>query len=216
MRLSSVRRQTTLVDVGPPGYREFTAGTIPACGVLADDVGSLVLVEHERGFMRAFDEHLSAVRTGGAPVENVDYAVTWIGITGSEPCPPVVRLELKIDGLNARPRLLFRGETMSPLWLLADGALFALVLDPRARGWVSALSCIWILGPTPVPRGLARILGDLGVPEPTMPAGAGHQRSRHGRTGRTRRRLTARELVRKPARRRSTNIDSISEGENHA
>ena len=100
MRLSSLRRQPTLVDVGPAGYQEFTAGTIPVRGVLADEEGALVLVEHQRGFMRAFDEHLSAVRTGGAPLENVDYTVTWTAITGWEPWPPVVRLELKIDGLQ--------------------------------------------------------------------------------------------------------------------
>ena len=40
MRLSSVRRQPTLVDVGPAGYQEFTAGTIPVRGVLADEEGS--------------------------------------------------------------------------------------------------------------------------------------------------------------------------------
>ena len=148
MRLSSLRRQKTLVDVGPAGYQEFTAGTIPVRGVLSDEEGALVLVEHERGFMRVFDEHLSAVRTGAAPLENVDYSVTWTAITGWEPWPPVIRLELKIDGLNARPRLLFRGETMLPLWLLADGALFGLILRPQ-KGRVSASSGMWILGPTP-------------------------------------------------------------------
>ena len=112
MRLSTLRRQPTLVDVGPAGYQEFTAGTIPIRGVMADEEGTFVLVEHQRGVMRAFDEHLEAVRTGGAPRENVDYTVTWTAITDSEPWPPVVRLELKLDGLNARPRLLFKGETM--------------------------------------------------------------------------------------------------------
>ena len=121
----------------------------PSPGCAGGRGGTLVLVEHERGFMRAFDEHLSAVRTGGAPLENVDYTVTWTVITGWEPWPPVIRLELKIDGLNARPRLLFRGETMLPLWLLTDGACFGLVLHPRGQGWVSASSCMWFLGPTP-------------------------------------------------------------------
>jgi hypothetical protein len=218
MRASSLRRPPTLVDVGPAGYQEFTAGTIPVRGVMADEEGTLVLVEHRRGFMRAFDEHLSAVHAGGAPRENVDYTVTWTAITGWEPWPPVVRLELKIDGLNARPRLLFRGETMLPLWLLADGACLGLIVHPRTKGWVSASSCIWTLGPTPAARGLARILGELGVPRPIMPARAGHQRGRNGRTGRSRRRRrrTACELVREPARRRPTNIESISEGEDHA
>jgi hypothetical protein len=218
MQLSRLRRQPTLVDVGPAGFQEFTAGTIPVRGVLSDEEGTLVLVEHERGFMRAFDEHLSAVRTGTGPLENVDYTVTWTAITGWEPWPPVVRLELKIDGLNARPRLLFRGETMLPLWLLADGAFLGLILHPRTKGWVSASSCMWILGPTPAARGLARILGDLGVPRPVMPARAGNQPGRRARTGRSRRRQrrTAGELVREPARPRPTNIETNSEGEDHA
>lgn len=67
MPLSSLRRPPTLVDVGPAGYQEFTAGTIPVRGVLSDEEGTLVLVEHQRGVMRAFDEHLSAVRTRGRP-----------------------------------------------------------------------------------------------------------------------------------------------------
>ena len=106
------------------GYQEFTAGTIPVRGVLSDEEGTLVLVEHQCGFMRAFDEHLDAIRKRGAfPLENVDYTVTWTAMTGWEPWPTVIRLELQIDGLRARPRLLFHdGETMSPLWLLADGA----------------------------------------------------------------------------------------------
>ena len=49
---------------------------------------------------------------------------------------------------------------MLPLWLLADGACLGLILHPRTKGWVSASSCMWILGPTPAARGLARILGD--------------------------------------------------------
>ena len=47
MPLSSLRRPPTLVDVGPAGYQEFTAGTIPVRGVLADEEGTLVLVEHD-------------------------------------------------------------------------------------------------------------------------------------------------------------------------
>jgi hypothetical protein len=212
MRPSSLRRPPTLVDVGPAGYQEFTAGTIPVRGVMADEEGELVLVEHQRGVMRAFDEHLGAVRTGAAPRENVDYTVTWTAITGWEPYPPAVRLELRIDGLNARPRLLFTGETVLPLWLLADGACFGLVLHPGGQGRVSALSCMWFLGPTPAAGGLARILGDLAVPRPVTPVRAGHRRGRNARTGRPRRRRTAGE----PARLRPANINSISEGEGHA
>ena len=217
MRPSSLRRLPPLVDVGPAGYQEFTAGTIPVRGVLTDEEGTLVLVEHQRGIMRAFDEHLSAGNAGDVPLENVDYTVTWTAITGREPWPPVVRLELKIDGLNARPRLLFGGETMLPLWLLADGAFFGLILHPRTKGWVSASSCMWILGPTPAAHGLARILGDLGVPRPVTPAAATHRRRRSSprRRSRRRRRYT-REPRRAPVLPRSTNIKNISEGEDHA
>ena len=217
MRPSSLRRPPTLVDVGPAGYQEFTAGTIPVRGVMADEEGALVLVEHERGFMRTFDEHLSAVSAGDAPLENVDYTVTWTAITGWEPWPPVVRLELRLAGLNARPRLLFRGETMLPLWLLADGAFFGLILHPRTKGWVSALSTMWILGPTPARRGLARILGELGVPRPIMPAAATHRRRRSSSRRRSRRlQRYPREPRRASVLPRSTNIKTIPEGEDHA
>lgn len=216
MQLSSLRRQQTLVDVGPAGYQEFTAGTIPVRGVLADEEVELVLVEHQRGVMRAFDEHLSAAQAGAFPLENVDYTVTWTAITGWEPWPPVVRLELKIDGLNARPRLLFKGETMLPLWLLADGACFGLILHPRTKGWVSASSCMWILGPTPAARGLARILGDLGVPRPIMPAATHRRRRSSSRRRSRRRRRYTREHRRAPGLPRSTDNKDISEGEDHA
>ena len=81
----------------------------------------LVLVEHERGIMRAFDEHLSAVSAGGtARSRTSTTSVTWTAITGWRTWPPVVRLELKIDGLQMPDRgSCSRSETMMPLWLLA-------------------------------------------------------------------------------------------------
>jgi hypothetical protein len=154
MRLPSFRTEPRAVDVGAAGYQEFTAGTIPVRRVAADWEGDVVLIEHERGYLRAFDEHLDAVRRRAAQVEDVDYVVTWTGITGVEPWPSVVRLELTIDGLRSRPRLLFRGHTMRPLWLL---------------------------GPTPLRDGLARILRDVGVPRPVMP---GRRRARQQRVRR--------------------------------
>ena len=216
MRLSSVRRQPTLVDVGPAGYQEFTAGTIPVRGVLSDEDGGLVLVEHQRGVMRAFDEHLNAVRTGGAPLENVDYTVTWTAITGWEPWPPVVRLELKIDGLNARPRLLFRGDDVAAV---APRGRRVLRADPSSphKGMGVRVELHVDPRPDPAPRGLARILGDLGVPRPVMPAAATHRRRRSSprRRSRRRRRYT-REPGRAPGLPRSTDIKDIPEGEDHA
>jgi hypothetical protein len=135
---------------------------------MAEGPASLVLVEHERGFMPVFDEHLDAVRRAKAPVENVDYVATWTGMTGGEKRPTVIRLELRIDGLRARPRLLFTGHAMEPLWLFADGAWLGLVLHPSDDGPSSSRVGIWVLGPTPVQDGLRRTLTQAGVPRPAI------------------------------------------------
>jgi hypothetical protein len=132
VRLPSFRKAPRIHDVGASGYQEFVAGTIPVMRVAAPAGGAFVLIEHQRGYLPAFDEHLDAVRQGAARTTNVDYVVTWTGITGTEPRPPLARLELTIDGLRPRPRLLFKGHTMRQLWLLADGAMLGLVLDPTA------------------------------------------------------------------------------------
>ena len=171
MRLPSLRTRPPLpLEVGEGDYQEFTAGTIPVRRVMTDDPDSLVLIEHERGFMPVFDEHLGAVRRGEAQTKNVDYVATWTGITGDATRPTAIRLELKIDGLRARPRLLFTGHAMEPLRLLADGAWLGLVLHPSRDGPSSSLVGIWVLGPTPARGGLRRILTQAGVPRPaTLP-----------------------------------------------
>ena len=67
MRLPSPRTWPFPVVVGEDTYQEFTAGTIPVRRVMAEDPASLVIVvEHERGFMPVFDEHLGAVRRAEA------------------------------------------------------------------------------------------------------------------------------------------------------
>src|ERR1019366_364320 len=137
MRLPSLRTWPFPVVVGEDAYQEFTAGTMPVRRVMTDDPDSLVLVEHERGFMAVFDEHLGAVRRGEVPTENVDYVATWTGMTGDATRPTVIRLELKSDGLRARPRLLFTGHSMEPLWLFARGAWLGLVLHPSGDGPLS-------------------------------------------------------------------------------
>lgn len=166
MRLPSLRAWPLPLVVGEDCYQEFTAGTIPVRRVVTDGIGWLVIVEHERGFLPAFDEHLAAVRRREAPVENVDYRVTWTGMTGDQLRPNVIRLELKIKGLRVRPRLLFKVNAMAPLWLLVDGAMLGLVLDPEGHEVTPPLTGIWVLGPTPVPHGLRRVLTQAGVPRP--------------------------------------------------
>ena len=155
-------------QVGEGGRQEFVAGAIPLRAVIALQDAPLVLVQHRRGFLRAFDEHLDAVREQAVPAERIDYQVTWLGMTGGEGWPPLVRLELRLDGLRARPRLLFVPGAHEPLWLLASGEQFGLVLDHTSDWLVSGPGPhIWVLGRTPVARQLARILDELGIPAPT-------------------------------------------------
>jgi hypothetical protein len=188
MRLPSLRTWPFPVVVGEDTYQEFTAGTIPVRRVMAEDPASLVIVEHERGFMPVFDEHLGAVRRAEAATENVDYVATWTGMTGDATRPTVIRLELKIDGLRARPRLLFTGHAMEPLWLFADGAWLGLVLHPSGDGPLSSLVGIWVLGPTPARGGLRRILTQAGVPHPaTLPRLPSRRRRASPRAGARRR-----------------------------
>jgi hypothetical protein len=209
MRLPSLRTWPFPVVVGEEAYQEFTAGTIPVRRVMAEDPASLVLVEHERGFMPVFDVHLGAVRRAEAATENVDYVATWTGMTGDETRPTVIRLELKIDGLRARPRLLFTGHAMTPLWLFADGAWLGLVLHPSGDGPLSSLVGIWVLGPTPARGGLRRVLTQAGVPRPaTLPRPPSRRRRSSPRAGvRRRQRGKSSEGPRKRRARDATRPD---------
>jgi hypothetical protein len=168
MRMPSLRSTLPLVEVGEDAYQEFTAGTIPVRRVITEESGWLVFVEHERGFLAAFDEHLYSVRRGEIQTKGVDYTVTWSAMTGGDSRPTVIRLELKLDGLKARPRLLFTGQTMPPLWLLAERGWLAIVLEPTDQAPESALIGAWILGPNPVPGGLRRVLMQAGIPRPAI------------------------------------------------
>ena len=75
---------------------------------------------------------------------------------------------------------------------------------------------MWLLGPTPAARGLARILGDLGVPRPIMPRGT---RTSVAAAAPERVALAAAgaepRASRAPAP-QPTNNENISEGEDHA
>jgi hypothetical protein len=207
MRLPSLRIWPLPEVVGENAYEEFTAGTLPVKRVVTDRVRWLVIVEHERGISPAFDRHLAAVRRGEVAVENVDYLVTWTGVTGGETRPTVIRLELRIDGLSAQPRLLFEGVAMAPLWMLADGAMLGLALDRNGFSAASGPAGVWVLGPTPFRRGLGRMLTQAGVPRPaTLPRPpsrrrrssprAGTRRRQHGKSSEGPRKRRARDATR--------------------
>lgn len=154
--------------VGPDAYQEFVAGTIPVKDALAVATPSamMVVVEHERGFLPRFDEHLERVRAGGAPSEAVDYQATWGVITASAGRPSMVRLELSFAGLNCRPRLRFEGPALSPLWLLAEGAQLGLVIDPPPRRELLPCALTWSLGCAAGSDELPPMLERLNVPRP--------------------------------------------------
>jgi hypothetical protein len=204
MRLPSLRATPPLVEVGEDAYQEFTAGTIPVRRVITEESGWLVFVEHERGFLAAFDEHLDSFRRGEIPNKGVDYTMTWSAMTGGDTQATVIRLELRINGLRARPRLRFTGHTMPPLWLLAERGWLALVLEPTHRAPESALIGAWILGPNPVPGGLRHVLTRAGIPRPAILPRARPMRRRSSRTsgrrdGRGPRPATSRNITRRDA-----------------
>ena len=163
MRTFPFRTPMPLQEVGADGYQEFQAGAIPVKSVLTSlDPSPLVLVEHQRGFQLPFDE----LRQRTSASDKVDYQASWAGITGGPAGAAPIRLELQIDGLRARARLLFKAGTLPALWLLAEGADLGLVLRESSDPKDAALAPTWVLGPTPLPRELRRILRDLAIPAP--------------------------------------------------
>ena len=206
MRLPSLRAWPAPLAAGEDTYQEFIAGTIPVKRVVTDGNDVLVIVEHEWGIQRAFDEYLDAIRQREGPPEVVDYSVTWTGMTGGETRPTVIRLELRIDGLRARPRLLFHDVAMTPLWMLTQHAMLGLSVDRSGVNRASPLEDLWLLGPTPVPGGLRRVLTQAGVPRPLPLA--------RPLSPRAPRRGKKRARAHKRARRHT--IDNRTEGEDHA
>lgn len=78
----------TILDEG--GYQEVTVGTIPVKAVLGLASGSTpssVVVQHERGYLTAFDEHLDKVRDGSAPDGDVDYEGTSAAVQARTTSP---------------------------------------------------------------------------------------------------------------------------------
>ena len=199
MRLPSLRAWPPPLAAGEDTYQEFIAGTIPVKRVVTDSNEVLVIVEHEWGVLRAFDDYLDAIRQREGPPEVVDYSVTWTGMTGGETRPTVIRLELRIDGLRARPRLLFHDVAMTPLWMLTQGAMLGLFVDRHGLNPKSPLEDVWLLGPTPVPAGLRRVLTQAGVPRPLPPARApSHRPPRRGKKRARAHKRPRRRTIEKP------------------
>ncbi len=149
------------------GYQEFRAGAIPVSRTLALVLNEpLVLIEHQRGYQLAFDRHLDAMRRGHLPSEDVEYLARWMGITEGPAGPPLVRLDLEIDGLRARVRLLFAQRWLAPLWLLADGAQLGLIAASAKTAADAVFKPAWLLGRTPEPRDLRQILQRCQAPNP--------------------------------------------------
>lgn len=133
MRQVRVARALPFWGVGADGYQEFRAGAILVRRVVPIlDAAPLVLVEHQRGFQLAFDRHVDRLRGGEAPVV-ADYLATWLGMTGEPGGPPLVRLDLAVDGLRSRVRLLFKQRTSPARWLLVDGPQLGLQARPVKR-----------------------------------------------------------------------------------
>jgi hypothetical protein len=77
-----------------------------------------------------------------------------------------VRLDLAVEGLRSRGRLLFKQPTLPALWLLVDGAQLGLLARPIHSAAQAAPTPAWVLGPTPTRRDPKRILRHVGAPTP--------------------------------------------------
>ena len=136
MRPLRLARTPWYQPVGEGGRQEFVAGAIPLRAVIALEDAPLVLVQHRRGFLRAFDEHLDAVREHVVRAERIDYQVTWLGMTDGEEWPPLVRLELRLDGLARPPAAAVRaGHARAAVAARKRGAVRAACWIRRATGW---------------------------------------------------------------------------------
>jgi hypothetical protein len=99
-------------------------------------------------------------------LRDVDYLATWLGMTGGPGGPPLVRLDLAIDGLLPRVRLLFKQPTLPVLWLLVDGAQLGLLTARTHSAAQAAFTPAWVLGPTPTRGDVNRILRLVGASKP--------------------------------------------------
>ena len=162
MRLPTLRTWPLPLAVGEDAYQEFTAGTIPvAPGGDRRAAMSLVLVEHERGFM----PRVRRAPRRGAPRRGPARRTSTTSVTldrDDRRRDPADR-----DPARAQDR---RAACTTPAAVHGrrDGAACGcsptarcsgLMLHPTATDPVSSLvGGIWMLGPTPARRGLRRVL----------------------------------------------------------
>ena len=172
MRLPTLRPWPPVLPAGEDTYQEFVAGTISVTRVVTDSNELVVLVEHEWGILRAFDEYLDAIRERRCRPEGTGYTITWVGMAGGEPRDTLIRLELRIDGLRARPRLLFHDIATPPLWTLTRKAILGLYVNRDGLDPGSPLDDVWLLSRNPARADLRRVLTQMGVPRPVPPGGA--------------------------------------------
>jgi hypothetical protein len=122
MRHPSLRAWPPPLAAGEDTYQEFTAGTVAVKRVVTDSAG---LARDHRARVGDPSCVRSVSRRRPSPRGNphyVDYTVTWTGMTGGETRLTGIRVELRIDGLRARPRLVFHGVAMTPLCMLTGSA----------------------------------------------------------------------------------------------
>ena len=170
MRLPTLRAWPPVLPAGEDTYQEFVAGTIPVTRVVTESNQVVVLVEHEWGILGAFDEYLDAIRERRCRPEGSDYTITWVGMARGVSRETLIRLELRIDGLRARPRLLFNDIATPPLWTLTRKAILGLYVTRDGLNPESPLDDVWLLGRNPARDDLRRVLTQVGVPRPLPPA----------------------------------------------
>ena len=170
MRLPTLRSWPPVLPAGEDVLQEFTAGTIPVTRVVTESNQVVVLVEHEWGILGAFDEYLDAIRERRCEPTGAGYTITWVGMARSVPRQTLIRLELRIDGLRARPRLLFDDIATPPLWTLTRRAILGLYVARDGLNPESPLGDVSLLGRNPARDDLRRVLTQVGVPRPLPPA----------------------------------------------
>ena len=170
MRPPTLRAWPPVLPAGEDVLQEFVAGTIPVTRVVTESNQVVVLVEHEWGILGAFDEYLDAIRERRCRPEGSDYTITWVGMAGGVPRETLIRLELRIDGLRPRPRLLFHDIATPPLWTLTRKAILGLYVARDGLNPESPLDDVWLLGRNPARGDLRRVLTQVGVPRPLPPS----------------------------------------------
>jgi hypothetical protein len=170
MRLPTLRAWPPVLPAGEDVLQEFVAGTIPVTRLVTESNQVVVLVEHEWGILDAFDEYLDAIRECRCRPEGSGYSITWVGMARAVPRETLIRLELRIDGLRARPRLLFNDIATPPLWTLTRKAILGLYVTRDGLNPESPLDDVWLLGRNPARDDLRRVLTQVGVPRPLPPS----------------------------------------------